>query len=101
MFERLSDKLQAVFARLGNKGRLTEEDVDLALKEVRVALLEADVNFKVVKAFVAKLRERAIGSEVLTSLSAAQQVIKIVNEELIAMLGGGQAKLATAPAPPT
>ncbi|HEX2988017.1 MAG TPA: signal recognition particle receptor subunit alpha, partial [Chloroflexota bacterium] len=65
MFESLSDKLQAVFSRLRNKGKLTEEDVDLALKEVRLALLEADVNFKVVKGFVAKLRERAIGSEVL------------------------------------
>ncbi len=101
MFESLSDKLQAVFSRLRNKGKLTEEDVDLALKEVRLALLEADVNFKVVKGFVAKLRERAVGVEVLESLTPAQQVIKIVNEELIAMLGGGQAKIATAPAPPT
>ncbi len=101
MFESLSDKLQAVFSRLRNKGKLTEEDVDVALKEVRLALLEADVNFKVVKSFVAKLRERAIGSEVLESLTPAQQVIKIVNEELVAMLGGGQAKIAVAPAPPT
>jgi len=101
LFERLSDKLQAVFSRLRNKGKLTEEDVDLALKEVRVALLEADVNFKVVKGFVAKLRERAIGAEVLESLTPAQQVIKIVNEELIAVLGGGQSKIITAPAPPT
>ena len=101
MFERLSDKLQNVFSRLRNKGKLTEEDVDVALKEVRVALLEADVNFKVVKNFVAKLRERAIGSEVLESLSPAQQVIKIVNEELIEMLGGAQTKLVTAPSPPT
>ncbi|MGE5620874.1 MAG: signal recognition particle protein [Sphingomonadaceae bacterium] len=101
MFESLSDKLQAVFSRLRNKGKLTEEDVDLALKEVRMALLEADVNFKVVKGFVAKLRERAVGAEVLESLTPVQQVIKIVNEELIAMLGGGQAKIATAPTPPT
>ncbi len=101
MFESLSDKLQAVFSKLRNKGKLTEEDVDLALKEVRMALLEADVNFKVVKGFVAKLRERAVGSEVLESLTAAQQVVKIVNEELIAMLGGGQAKIAVSPAPPT
>ncbi|HEX2924171.1 MAG TPA: signal recognition particle protein [Chloroflexota bacterium] len=102
MFESLSDKLQAVFSRLRNKGKLTEEDVDLALKEVRLALLEADVNFKVVKGFVAKLRERAIGSEVLESLTPVQQVIKIVNEELIAMLGGGgQSKITVAPSPPT
>jgi len=101
LFERLSDKLQNVFSRLRNKGKLTEEDVDVAMKEVRVALLEADVNFKVVKSFVAKLRERVVGSEVLESLSPAQQVIKIVNEELVAMLGGAQTKLLTAPAPPT
>ena len=101
MFDSLSDKLQAVFSRLRNKGKLTEEDVDLALKEVRQALLEADVNYRVVKGFISRLRERAVGAEVLQSLTPAQQVIKIVNEELIAMLGGGQAKLATAPAPPT
>lgn len=101
MFERLSDRLQNVFSKIRNKGKLTEEDVDVAMKEVRVALLEADVNFKVVKSFVAKLRERAVGSEVLQSLSPDQQVIKIVNEELIAMLGGGQTKMVTAPAPPT
>jgi len=101
VFDSLSDKLQAVFSRLRNKGKLTEEDVDLALKEVRQALLEADVNYRVVKGFISRLRERAVGAEVLQSLTPAQQVIKIVNEELIAMLGGGQAKLATAPAPPT
>jgi signal recognition particle subunit SRP54 len=87
MFDALTDRLQDVFKRLRGKGKLTERDVDEALREVRVALLEADVNFKVVKDFVAKVRERAIGGDVLESLSPAQQVIKIVNEELIAMLG--------------
>jgi signal recognition particle subunit SRP54 len=87
MFDALTDRLQDVFKRLRGKGKLTERDVDEALREVRVALLEADVNFKVVKDFVAKVRERAVGGEVLESLSPAQQVIKIVNEELIAMLG--------------
>jgi len=101
LFERLTDRLQGVFSRLDSKGKLTEQDVDLALKEVRIALLEADVNFKVVKGFVARLRERAVGADVLESLSAAQQVIKIVNEELVAVLGGGQAKIVPAPAPPT
>ncbi len=101
MFERLSDKLQATFSRLQDKGKLSEEDVDLALKEVRVALLEADVNFKVVRSFIARLRERALGADVLESLSATQQVMRIVNEELIDMLGGGQAKIVVAPAPPT
>ncbi|MBT4511460.1 MAG: signal recognition particle protein [Chloroflexi bacterium] len=101
MFESLSDKLAAVFNRLSSKGKLTEQDVDEALREVRVALLEADVNFKVAKSFIAKVRERAVGNEVLESLTPGQQVIKIVNEELIAILGGGQQKLAKADSPPT
>ncbi|NOX61311.1 MAG: signal recognition particle protein [Chloroflexi bacterium] len=87
MFDNLSDKLQDVFDRLGRRGRLTEADVDAALREVRLALLEADVNYKVVKDFIARVRERAIGSDVLRSLSPAQQVIKIVYEELEATLG--------------
>lgn len=87
MFDTLTDRLQDVFKRLRGKGKLTERDVDEALREVRMALLEADVNFKVVKEFVAKVRERAIGGEVLESLSPAQQVVKIVDEELEAMLG--------------
>ncbi|MDO8688484.1 MAG: signal recognition particle protein [Dehalococcoidia bacterium] len=101
MFESLSDKLQNVFKRLTGKGRLTEKDVDEALREVRVALLEADVNFKVVKGFVARVRERAIGIDVLESLSPGQQVVKIVNEELIATLGGGVSRLERASQPPT
>ncbi len=87
MFESLTDKLQNVFNKLSRKGVLTEADVDTALKEVRIALLEADVNFKVVKQFVARVRERAIGAEVMRSLTPAQQVVKIVHEELIHLLG--------------
>ncbi|MCP4167718.1 MAG: signal recognition particle protein [Chloroflexi bacterium] len=87
MFDNLSDKLQEVFDGLGRRGRLTEADVDKALRQVRLALLEADVNFKVVKQFVARVRERAVGSDVLRSLTPAQQVIKIVHEELVATLG--------------
>src|SRR5919205_1069150 len=100
MFESLSEKLQNVFSRLGRKGRLTEEDVDEALREVRMALLEADVSFKVVKQFMAGVRERAVGADVLQSLTPAQQVIKIVHEELLNLLGDTPAKLAVAPAPP-
>ena len=87
MFESLSDKLQAVFDRLASKGKLTETDVNAAMREVRMALLEADVNFKVVKEFVEQVKSRAIGLEVMESLTPAQQVIKIVNEELIELLG--------------
>src|SRR4051812_2015520 len=87
MFESLSDRLQAIFSRLGQKGRLDEADVDAVMKEVRRALLEADVNFKVVKDFVARVRERAVGAEVFQSLTPDQQVVKIVHEELIALLG--------------
>lgn len=87
MFESLSEKLEGVFQRLSGKGKLTEADVDVALREVRMALLEADVNFKVVKQFLDRVRARAIGAEVMQSLTPAQAVIKIVNEELIAMLG--------------
>ena len=87
MFENLSDKLQSVFSGLSNRGKLSEADVDAALREVRLALLEADVNFRVVKDFIKRVRERAIGAEVMRSLTPAQQVVKIVNEELIATLG--------------
>lgn len=87
MFETLTDKLEAVFKKLSGKGKLSEADVDTALREVRLALLEADVNFKVVKDFLARVRERAIGEEVMRSLSPAQTVIKIVNEELVRTLG--------------
>lgn len=101
MFESLTEKLGKIFTRLGNKGKLTEKDVDEAMREVRLALLEADVNFKVVKEFIAKVRERAVGTEVLESLTSAQQIIKIVNEELTSILGGGQSKLNPAGHPPS
>lgn len=87
MFGNLADRLQATFRKLKSRGKLTEQDVDVALREVRLALLEADVNFKVVKDFLAKVRERAVGQEVLSSLSPAQHVIKIVNEELTLLMG--------------
>ncbi len=87
MFETLGGRLQTVFDGLQKRGKLTEEDVDKAMREVRLALLEADVNFKVVKSFVARVRERAVGHEVMRSLTPGQQVVKIVNEELVATLG--------------
>jgi signal recognition particle subunit SRP54 len=101
MFESLSDKLQGVFSRLRGKGKLTEQNVNEALREVRMALLEADVNYKVVKDFIARIRERAIGEEVLESLTPVQMVVKIVNEELVNLLGGANARLQFAPRPPT
>ena len=87
MFESLQDKLQGIFRQLSSRGKLSEADVDAALREVRLALLEADVNFKVVKDFIGRVRERAVGTEVMRSLTPAQQVVKIVNEELITTLG--------------
>ncbi|WP_425807251.1 signal recognition particle protein [Desulfitobacterium sp. Sab5] len=101
MFQGLSEKLQETFKRLRGKGKLTEDDVNEAMREVRMALLEADVNFKVVKDFVAKVKERAIGSEVLESLSPGQQVIKIVNEEMVALMGGVSSKINISSKPPT
>ena len=86
-FESLTEKLQNVFRNLRGKGKLSEADVKLALKEVKLALLEADVNFKVVKKFIADVQERAVGTEVMNSLTPAQQVVKIVNEELIKLIG--------------
>lgn len=101
MFQGLSDKLQETFKRLKGKGRLKETDVNEAMREVRVALLEADVNFKVVKDFVAKVKERSIGQEVLESLSPAQYVIKIVHEEMIELMGGASGKILISSKPPT
>jgi signal recognition particle subunit SRP54 len=95
MLEVLTQKLTAVFDKLGRKGKLSEGDIDDAIRQVRLALLEADVNFKVVKEFLSKVRERALGSEVLRSLTPAQQIIKIVDEELIAILGGEPGHLAS------
>lgn len=101
MFDLLSEKLGEVFRRLSGKGRLSEKDVDEALRQVRLALLEADVNFKVVGDFASKVRERSLAVEVLNSLTPAQQIIKIVNEELAAILGGGQSVLLPAAHPPS
>jgi len=101
MFEILSEKLSGVFRRLSRHGRLSEKDIDVGLREIRLALLEADVNFRVVKDFTARVRELSIGEEVLQSLTPAQQIIKIVNEELIAILGGEQSRLSASSHPPS
>ncbi|MBE6796176.1 MAG: signal recognition particle protein [Ruminococcaceae bacterium] len=100
-FEGLSDRLDSAFKKLKSKGSLTEADVRDAMREVRLALLEADVNYKVAKDFTKTVTERAIGAKVMESLTPAQMVIKIVNEELTALMGGTQARLASAPHPPT
>ncbi|HEY8489766.1 MAG TPA: signal recognition particle protein [Dehalococcoidia bacterium] len=102
MFEALSDKLQGVFRKLGNRGVITERDLDEAMREVRIALLEADVNFKVVRQFIAQVRERALGAEVLRSLTPTQQIIGIVHQALVETLGGERADLGRSPShPPT
>jgi signal recognition particle subunit SRP54 len=101
MFESLADRLQGVMQSLKGHGKLTAEDIDAAMREIRLALLEADVNFKVVREFVAHVKERALGAEVMESLTPAQQVVKIVNEELVALMGSGDSKLAFSGHPPT
>ncbi|MCL6472872.1 MAG: signal recognition particle protein [Firmicutes bacterium] len=101
MFDNLSNRLQDIFSKLRSRGKLTEKDVDAAMREVRLALLEADVNYKVVKDFIAKVKERAIGVEVMESLTPAQQVIKIVNEELTELMGSTESKITFASRPPT
>lgn len=100
-FETLTEKLSATFKRLRGKGRLSEADVKEAMKEIKMALLEADVNFKVVKNFVAAVSQRAVGADVMESLTPGQMIVKIVNEELTALMGGGDSKLAISSAPPT
>lgn len=101
VFQNLAEKLQATFKKLRGKGKLTEKDVQAALKEVKLALLEADVNYKVVKDFVGKVQERAVGSTVMESLTPGQQVIKIVNDELTQLMGGSKSELEFAAKPPT
>src|SRR2546429_3160087 len=101
MLDSLSTRLQSIFDRLGGRGRLTEENIQEALREVRVALLEADVNFKVVRGFMDRVREKAVGQDVLKSLTPAQQVVKVVHDELVELLGGSGHRLAMAPHPPT
>ena len=101
MFDNLSDKLQRVFKNMRGEGRLSAENMESALREVRVALLEADVNFKVVKQLIDQIRAKAVGQEVLTALSPGEQVIKIVRDELVNILGKDTAKLKFASQPPT
>ena len=101
MFDSLSDKLSNAFKKFKNKGKLSESDVKEGMREIKLALLEADVNFKVVREFVKTVSERAVGAEVLESLVPAQQIVKIVNDELINLMGGSQAKLNISPKPPT
>src|SRR5882762_8570295 len=101
MFEALSDRLAAALKKITGRGVLRPEDVDAGLREVRLALLEADVNFKVVKEFVERVRARLAGAEISPGLTAPQQVIKAVNEELVELLGGNSEGLHYAPSPPT
>ncbi len=101
MFDSLSEKLQGVLGDLRGRGRLSEEDITKAMREIRLALLEADVNFKVVKEFVATVRERCLGADVMKSLTPGQQVVKVVDEELTALMGQGSSKLAFSGRPPT
>lgn len=101
IFEGLADRLQETFKKLRGHGRLTEDDVNEAMRDVRMALLEADVNFKVVKDFVKKVKERAVGQEVLETLTPAQVVVKIVDEELTSLMGGTQSRINISPKPPT
>ncbi|HBG76780.1 MAG TPA: signal recognition particle protein, partial [Clostridiales bacterium] len=100
-FEGLADKLQATFKKLTGKGKLNEKDVKSAMREVKLALLEADVNFVVVKDLIRKITDRAVGQEIMESLTPGHQVIKIVNEELTALMGGTQSKVTIASSPPT
>jgi signal recognition particle subunit SRP54 len=101
MFDQLSERLQSTLSEVRSRGKLSESDVDSAMREIRLALLEADVNFKVVKAFTKTLKERCLGSDVLESLDPGQQVVKIVNEELASLMGGTGSELAMAPSGPT
>jgi signal recognition particle subunit SRP54 len=101
MLDSLSTRLQTIFDKLGGRGRLSEDNIQEALREVRVALLEADVNFKVVRTFIDRVKEKAVGQDVLTSLTPAQQVVKVVHTELVELLGGSGHRLAAAPHPPT
>src|SRR4029079_2173427 len=101
VFETLTDKLQGAFKKFGSRGIVTEEDLDQALREVRMAMLEADVNFKVVREFTSRVKEKALGAEVLRSLTPAQQVIDIVHAELVEILGGAAPRLETASKPLT
>src|ERR671926_1489383 len=101
MFDSLAEKLQATLSDVRGRGTLTEDDVNAALREIRLALLEADVNFKVVKQFTATVKERCLGADVIGQLNPGQQVVKIVDEELTALMGGAGRDLVFSPRPPT
>src|SRR6187200_2135251 len=101
MFDVLSDKLQTVLTDVRSRGKLNEDDINKAMREIRLALLEADVNFRVVKQFTQSVKERALGHEVMDSLNPGQQVVKIVNEELTALMGESSRQVTIAPTPPT
>ena len=101
MFDVLSEKLAGIFHQLGNKGRLTEKDVEETLKEIRIALLEADVNFRVTRDFTTRIRDRAVGSQILTGLNPGAQVVKLVHEEMTQILTAGDHKLSSSPSLPT
>ena len=101
LFGNLSEKLNNIFGKLRSKGRLSEQDIKQAMREIRVALLEADVNFGVVKQFIATVSEKAVGEDILKSLTPGQQVVKIVNDELVALMGSTNSKLEVSPKPPT
>src|ERR1700684_2976632 len=101
MFDALAEKLQATLTDVRNRGTLTEQDIDAAMREIRLGLLEADVNFKVVRQFTAQLKERCLGADVVGKLNPGQQVVKIVAEELTALMGGASAGLSFSPRPPT
>src|SRR5512135_240524 len=101
MFDNLSEKLQRAFKNLRGQGKLTEENIGEALREIRLALLEADVNFKVVKDFIDHVREKAVGTEVMTALSPAEQIVKVVRDEMISLLGTDTAKFKFASQPPS
>src|SRR3984893_13583199 len=101
VFDSLAEKLQGTLAGVRNRGTLTEQDIDAAMREIRLALLEADVNFKVVRQFTAQLKERCLGADVVGRLNSAQQVVKIVGEELTSLMGGASAGLSFSPRPPT
>ena len=101
MFENLTEKITTVINRLGNKGRLSESDIDEALKEIRLALLDADVNFKVARTFVKSVKDKLLAEDVLSTLTAGQHVVRVTNDELISILGGVKVDLATAPKRPS
>src|SRR5438270_2803845 len=101
MFDSLAEKLQATLAEVRGRGTLTEDDINAAMREIRLALLEADVNFKVVKSFTSAVKERALGADVVGQLNPGQQVVKIVSEELTTLMGGSSGGISFSPRPPT